>query len=261
MVNCHFFLVPATNIAGSRKVCLILPPDKTDTTMKKIRIAALGDSLTKGVILNDENRYSVLDDNFIDIISRELDLNIENFGKFGCTVGFGEKMLERHADMIASADYTFLEYGGNDCDFHWKEIADSPMTEHQPKTILDAFRRQFLALVEKVRKLGSRPVIISLPPIDSESYFSFLSRYMNQQQKDNIVRWLGGDIGIISRWHEKYNQVLFDIARSTQTRILDITTPFENHNGGVTDLLCSDGIHPNAAGHKLIAASISNIYL
>ena len=51
-----------------------------------IKIAALGDSLTKGVVLTDKNRYSLLEHSFIDIISNELDLYIENYGKFGSTV-------------------------------------------------------------------------------------------------------------------------------------------------------------------------------
>lgn len=228
--------------------------------MKKTRIAALGDSLTKGVILNDKDRYSVLEHGFIDIISNELDLNIDNYGKFGCTVAFGKKMIERHADTIASADYVFLEYGGNDCDFHWMDIAREPRAEHRPKTMIGSFKEQFKTLVEKVRELGSRPVIVSLPPIDSEAYFSFLSRFMDKEQKENVMTWLGGDIDIISRWHEKYNRALFDIAGITHTPIIDITSPFEKYEGDVRALFCTDGIHPNANGHKLIANSISNIY-
>lgn len=239
--------------------CLILH-SKNNRIMKKTRIAALGDSLTKGVILNDRNRYSVLEHGFIDIISNELDLNIENYGKFGCTVSFGKKVIEAHADTIASSDYVFLEYGGNDCDFHWMEIAEAPQAEHHPKTMIESFKDQFRTLVEKVRELGSRPVIVSLPPIDSEAYFSFLSRFMDNKQKENVMNWLGGDIGIISRWHEKYNRVLFDIAGSTHTQIIDITSPFEKYEGDVRSLFCTDGIHPNAEGHKLIADSISNIY-
>lgn len=225
--------------------------------MAKIRIAALGDSLTKGVVLTDKNRYSVLDGCFIDIIGNEMNLSIDNYGKFGCTIGFGNKVIDRHRESIASSDITLLEYGGNDCDFDWLKIAEYPSGEHKPKTILESFKEQFLALIDRIRTLGSRPVIISLPPIDSEAYFSFLSRFMNEDQKRNVISWLGGDIGIISRWHETYNKALFEIAQATDSHIIDITTPFEEYEGDVRALYCPDGIHPNADGHRLIASSIS----
>lgn len=79
---------------------------------------------------------------------------------------------------------------------------------------------------------------------------------MNNEQRKNIVRWLGGDIDIITRWHETYNKALFEISESTATPIIDITTPFENYQGDMMSLLCTDGIHPNAQGHELIANSI-----
>lgn len=224
--------------------------------MKKVNIAALGDSLTRGVVLNSENKYSVLKGSFIDIISEKLNLSIKNYGKFGCTIGFGHNVIDRYSSDISATDVTFLEFGGNDCDFDWRGIADNPTSEHTPKTILDSFKNQFLSLIERVRNLGSKPIILSLPPIDSNAYFSFISRFMNEEQRANIVRWLGGDIDIITRWHETYNRTLFEISESTGTPIIDITSPFENYNGDMMALMCSDGIHPNAQGHELIAGSI-----
>lgn len=224
--------------------------------MKRIRVTALGDSLTKGVILTEENRYSVTEHNFMDIISSRLGLNMENYGRFGCTVSFGNKVIDRHEETISASDYTFLEYGGNDCDFDWMKIADAPSEAHSPKTALESFKEQFPALIERVRKLGSRPVIISLPPIISDTYFSFFSRSMSESQKKNVVEWLGGDVGIISRWHESYNRALFMIANQTRTDIIDITTPFDTFRGDMNSLYCTDGIHPNENGHRMIADAI-----
>ena len=237
---------------------ILLLPETTKQTkkMEQIRIAALGDSLTRGVVLNKENRYSILKNNFIDIISRKLNLQIKNYGKFGCTIGFGHNVIDRYPTDISTSDVTFLEFGGNDCDFDWKMIADDPSSEHTPKTILYSFKEQFMQLIERVRKLGSKPIILSLPPIDSEAYFSFISRFMNDQQKNNVMSWLGGDVNIITRWHETYNRALFEISESTATPIIDITTPFENYQGDMMSLMCTDGIHPNAQGHELIANSI-----
>ena len=62
--------------------------------MKTTRIAALGDSITKGVVLNDQNRYSAAEQSFLDILSSELDLRVDNYGKFGCTVSYGNSVLQ-----------------------------------------------------------------------------------------------------------------------------------------------------------------------
>ena len=229
--------------------------------MKTTRIAALGDSITKGVVLNEQNRYSAADQCFLDIISNELDLRIDNYGKFGCTVGYGNSVIERHTADIADSDYTFIEYGGNDCDFDWMKIAQDPHGEHKARTPLEEFTEELSSLVAKISELGSVPVLISLPPILSDTYFSFFSRSMSDEQKNNIKEWLGGDIGIISRWHESYNRALFQVANQTRTQIIDITTPFDTFRGDLTSLYCADGIHPHARGHQLIAHSIINMYL
>jgi len=224
--------------------------------MERIKIAALGDSITKGVVLNEENNYSVLEDSFVEILKAEQNLDIDNYGRFGCTINYGHQILDRHPEYISSSEYTILEYGGNDCDFHWKRIAQDPTAEHKPKIALETFRELFVELVEKVKALGSKPIILSLPPINSVSYFDFFSRGMDSNQKDNILGWMGGEVERIARWHEDYNRVLFDVAHQTGTPILDITEPFGVSPAGWSSLICPDGIHPNSAGHRLIASSI-----
>ena len=64
--------------------------------MEQKKITALGDSLTRGVVLNDSNRYSILDNSFIDIIGDSLGLDIRNYGKFGCTIVIGQHLPRRH---------------------------------------------------------------------------------------------------------------------------------------------------------------------
>lgn len=225
------------------------------------KVTALGDSLTKGVILTEANKYSLTENSYLDILSRELDLHVSNYGRFGSTIDMGDAMIRHHSEEIASSEYTFIEYGGNDCDFDWMKIADSPMEDYTPNTTLEDFKDRFVRLIDKVRSLGSKPIIISLPPILSTPYFSFFSRLMSDNQKENVIKWLGGSTDIISRWHESYNRALFMIAKETQTPIIDITTPFETFRGDISTLYCTDGIHPNAQGHKMIAATIINSYL
>ena len=173
----------------------------------------------------------------------------------------GDKIISRHIKDISESNYTFIEYGGNDCDFDWMKIADSPAEDYAPKTSLEEFRIRFVGLIDRIRELGSTPVIISLPPILSDRYFSYFSSRMTERQKENVISWLGGDVGIISRWHETYNRSLFVIAGQTQTEIIDVTAPFDTFRGDLRTLFCADGIHPNAYGYRLIADAIIRRYV
>lgn len=221
------------------------------------KIAALGDSLTKGVILNERKRYSLVERNFIDLVREMKDIEIMNYGKFGCTVTYGHNVLDRHADEITASEYTLLEYGGNDCDFDWNAVGIDPKAAHSPKTSLGSFIDFFNGLIDRIRQLGSKPVIISLPPILSDLYYEFICKDMDAERKRNVLEWLGGDVNAISRWHESYNQALFKIAEQTSVPIIDITSPFYEYEDGIPSLICADGIHPNADGHALIADSIN----
>lgn len=228
--------------------------------MEKTKITALGDSITKGVLLTKENKYALTEQNYLNIVSKELNLQITNYGRFGSTIHTGDVMVNRHPHEIADSKYTFIGYGGNDCDFDWMKIADCPSEDYTPKTTLEEFKKAFVKLVQRIRELGSKPIIISLPPILSTPYFSFFSRCMSENQRKNVIDWLGGSTKIISRWHESYNRALFMVANESQTPIIDITTPFDTYRGDLSTLFCTDGIHPNDKGHKLIASTIINGY-
>ena len=70
--------------------------------------------------------------------------------------------------------------------------------------------------------------------------------------KENILRWLGGDVNYISNWHEQYNLEIFKIGAELQVQVIDISTVFLSLRS-LGDYYCNDGMHPNEAGHALIA--------
>lgn len=227
------------------------------------QITALGDSIIRGVIPSSHkeskgSHYSILDESFSSRCGSMLGIDIRNHGRFGNTVRNCLRDLERRKDLITSSDFVVLELGGNDCDHRWEEIAANPKGIHHPITPLEDFATHYHRLIEGIRGLGSRPIILSLPPIISDLYFEAFTNGMDSQQKGNIMEWLGGSTDSISRWHEMYNVRLFKMARRLSTPIIDITTPFLEIVD-IRNYFCSDGIHPNQRGHRLIAETICRV--
>lgn len=222
---------------------------------------AFGDSVIEGVILDDRRcgrnsvRYMFLDDNFASQCGRRLDMEICNYGKFGSTVTAGAGLLDRHIGEIGRARYTFLGFGGNDSDFNWQEIAENPHSRHCPHTDIRTFSLAYKALVDKIRHLGSRPVMLSLAPLDPDRYFEHVTRGMNAAGRANVLDWLGGSTGPITNWHEMYNLQIFKLGMVLKVPVIDITSAFLSKKD-FREYLCQDGIHPNEKGHRLIADAV-----
>ncbi len=219
------------------------------------KIAAFGDSVLKGVIYEDEH-YCVSHDSFQKICEEYFGIKVENKARFGSTIAKGESIFENNLDLIRETDgeYVILEFGGNDCDFNWKEISEDPDRKHLPMCTIADFRKTYTGIIDGIRSCGKTPVLLSLPPIDSARYFKHISRGLSG---DNIMKWMRNDQQYITNWHERYNIEIFKIAIETGVPIIDISSVFlEKKN--YSRYLCADGIHPNVEGHRLIAAAIKD---
>ena len=215
-------------------------------------ICIFGDSLSKGVILDEvKKRYVFTKNSFVDLFRSFTHIQIVNYSKFGCTVSKGQEILDKHLSSLS--EYTVLEFGGNDCDFDWAEISAAPEKVHEPKTPLSLFEKIYVQMIEAVRAHGSKPVILSMPPIDAERYFAKISAGLNAE---NILLWLG-DVQKIYRYHEMYNIRLTQLAARCQVPLIDIRSSFLMEKN-YKELLCSDGIHPTEKGHALIFREIAD---
>lgn len=212
-------------------------------------ICIFGDSVARGVIFDAAlGKYEFIRSGFVTMVERCFQIQVDNFSRFGCTVTKGGILLKRHTPDLGKYKYVALEFGGNDCDYDWSAVAADPETEHLPRTPLPEFEARYSDMIDIVEAGGSRPVLFSLPPVDPDRYFDRISRGLNAQ---NILRWLG-DTGHIYRWHELYNFTVCKLAFARNIPLIDIRRDFLATRNYRT-LLCEDGIHPNAAGHALIA--------
>lgn len=224
---------------------------------EKVKLVALGDSILKGVLCNQENdgriHYSLSDSNVIDRVASTLRMQALNLCKMGCTIGVGESILNRYKKQVEDAKFVLLSYGGNDGDYDWQSIADSPNSEHHPRTSLTMFENTYIDIINTLRGIGCVPIVLSLTPMNTQSYFNFITRQFSDVRKTNVFNWLNGSLETIAAGHEEYNGAVKRVAKATNAPLIDITLPLENHAG----CLCVDGIHPNVYGQALIADIVS----
>ena len=223
----------------------------------KSKIIALGDSIIKGVVLNIESNgklhYALSDRNIVDQVANKTNHEAINLGKMGCTIETGEKILDRHLGDIENAQYALLCYGGNDSDYNWRAIAQSPRGEHQPKTPISIFEKTYARIIDKVRQAGLTPIVMSMPAMDAERYYQFFTSVFSDEEKRNVSRWLKNGTDAIWAGHELYNDAIKRVAAATDAILVDVSKAFSQPD----KYLCIDGIHVNAMGQTKIAAAIT----
>lgn len=212
-------------------------------------ISIWGDSLLQGVILDEkQGRYSILEDNCITSLATKMGLQVTNHSKFGCTAPKGRKILRKALEADEAISVALIEFGGNDCDFNWGQVAAQPEKEHMPRTPLGAFITCYTDMIESLKQRGITPVLVSLPPLDAERYFRWITR--TGLSRDSILDWLG-DVQHIYRWHERYSNAVINLAREYSLRFVDIRDAFLSERN-FSSLICADGIHPNRKGHAVM---------
>lgn len=223
-----------------------------------MKLVALGDSIIKGVLVQSEgerSRYSLADKSIVECCAEKLGGESLNLGKMGCTIEAGERILDRYLDKMSGARYVLLEYGGNDSDYNWQEIAEAPEKEHFPRTRLEVFEEVYERVVCKIKQMGAIPLVLSLPPMDAERYFAFFSQRWEDGFRANVMRWLGGSTNTIMSGHELYNLATMRVAQHTGAQWIDVTSGLlKDHN--FRAYLCDDGIHPNERGQRMIAEAV-----
>ncbi|MDP4094706.1 MAG: SGNH/GDSL hydrolase family protein [Bacillota bacterium] len=223
-------------------------PNKTD-----YRFLVSGDSISRGVVFDErKGKYSLLENSYVSLLQNALKGVVYNLSKFGNTVIKGLGKLQKDVQN-SNPDIVLIEFGGNDCDFNWPEIAKDPAGIHEPHTEYNLFQKLLKDSINTLKHNKIIPVLLTMPPLDADRYFKWISQNSAETGK-NILQWLGS-ITKIYWWQERYNSAILNIAEETETKWIDIRGAFLQYPD-FPKLLCADGIHPNENGHKVIAQKI-----
>ncbi len=216
--------------------------------MKEGKIFFIGDSITRGIV-RENSAYRVIPDSFVTRFGELVKTEIINLGQFGNNSRRILERLERFG--ITAGDIVFLQIGGNDCDFNWDIISREPEGDFDPSVPKEDFGKNLSAIFEYLLRRGINTAAINMPPLHPEKYFDFIS---HGRSPDNILKWLRSK-GRIYSHHETFNKILEETAISFGIGIVDIRRRIllsDNYE----ELVCEDGIHPNAAGHEVIYKEI-----
>lgn len=217
-------------------------------------IILLGDSLSKGIVYDaSRDRFTLTKQSFFNRIAPLLKLPVINLSRLGCTLGDALKTLKSSLER-EQPDAVVIELGGNDCDLDWAAVAKEPEGTHSAKTPLEDFEKGLLTTVEELKTRGIQPVLMNLPPIDAQRYFKRVCCGSEEMER-GVLKYLG-EVGRIYWWHERYSAAIGEVSQSTSTPLIDIRRAFL-HEEDYRKYICEDGIHPNEAGHALIAQRVS----
>ena len=211
-------------------------------------IELLGDSVLQGIQVNPENkRYYKKNDINTALLSKQFKLQFQNDSRFGCTVTKGSKILTKLLDNGLSCDAIVMDFGGNDCDFKWAEIAANPDGSFTPHTPIQLFLKEYKQIIQKLKSCGITPILTTLPPLEPQRFFDWWCGTLN---KDNVLKWLGS-IATIYQHQEHYSSQVAMLAAKENVPLIDIRAAFLAH-GSVDTLICEDGTHPNSNGQRII---------
>ncbi len=223
--------------------------------IKNYKITVLGDSIAKGIVLQDDKILKIKD-NAVQLISDEFGVNIDNQSQFGQTLKklCQKKFIDRYIHTLDhnAKNCMVLSIGGNDSDFDWVRIGKEPTidTSLAQNTPIDEFSQLLSNTIEKLQKSNVRVILTTLPPIDANKFFEYV--IIKKAPIQNALAFLGHDLSNIYRFQEGFSNEIRRLATKYQCSLIDIRSVFlfQKYLG---KLLCADGIHPNVDGQKLMA--------
>ena len=155
-------------------------------------------------------------------------------------------------------DKTFIIQPVSGLQYDWQAIAADPSAKHNPQMDLVAYKALYTNRIAQARAQGLEPVLVSLPIIDENRYFAFITRGMSIQERKNVLYWLGGHIERLRNIHALYNLALFRLAATQCVHIIDITSPMlaSDH---FNQLLEQDGVTLSPEGQALVDDELASL--
>ena len=197
-----------------------------------LTIAALGDSVTAGP--RPVRRRRPPEPAFAALLGRQLAEPAINAGQAGDT---SADMLARLGkDVLVKRPRVVLIMAGLN-DAAW--VDPGPVARSAPRVSEAEFEKNLTLIVERVRKAKAAPVLLTPNPMTRAYKYQKMPFYQENDINDGVA---------------PYADIVRRVARVTGACLVDIFgdwQPRREHRAWIPD-----GLHPNAEGHRRIAAKV-----
>lgn len=216
------------------------------------KIYIYGDSLLKATVPDGDFHYHFHINEVMQRYQTKL-VEVVNRSKMGATIRKGLSLVRHDLDRGLEARYALVSYGGNDSDFDWEAVAAAPEQDHLPRTTLPEFTEKLHCAVTALKSAGVQPVLMTLPPIDGQRYFRFISQ---KTDGGSVLRWLG-DVGRIYRHQELYSDAVAALAFADGVPLIDVRRQFLPQRD-LSGLIAADGIHLTMSGYRCLFDTLAD---
>jgi len=231
-----------------------LDPDgsaSSDRGKAAIRIVALGDSTTEAEW--EGNAESVYPERLEAMLeARGIEVEMINAGIGNTTSRQAVERLDSDVRRF-NPDYVIIQFGINDS---W---IDASLGRTEPRLTLDEYAGYLKTIVATMRADGAKPILMTANPMRwSELY--------GDELKDPALGFDFDDPRGINRLLDDYSERVREIAREENVPLVDVSERFEAYDRipgqSISDILLpNDAIHPNDAGHALIAEWLTEVLM
>jgi lysophospholipase L1-like esterase len=216
-----------------------------------IRIVALGDSTTEAGW--EGNAKSVYPERLEAMLeARGIEIEMINAGISNTTSRQAVERLDSDVRRF-DPDYVIIQFGINDS---W---IDASQGRTEPRLTLDEYADHLKHIVATLRADGAKPILMTPNPMRwSELY--------GDELKDPALGFDFDDPRGINRLLDVYAQRVRDVAQQLNVPLVDVSKRFEAYDRvqgqSISDILLpNDDIHPNDAGHALIAEWLTQVLI
>lgn len=220
------------------------------------KITVFGDSIGKG-IFTDGGKIEIMQGSAVTLFENEYNLKTDNRSAYGQSLKklSVRNAVDRYLENIDenSNNVVVIELGGNDADFNWTEVAASPNKAHFPKTDVDEFSSLYGEYITRLKDKGVKVIACTIVPISSELYFNNVISKIADGNK--VLEFFNGDFNTIHRHQEMFNNEILKNSYRYGVDVIDLRKKFLNSTD-FENLMCQDGIHPNAQGQKEIFSAV-----
>lgn len=223
----------------------------------KLNITVFGDSIGKG-ITTDNGKIEKLKFGAVELFENQYGIKIDNRSIYGQSLKrvYDKGIIDKYISETDKSvkNIAVLELGGNDADFNWKTVAQTPNIEHGPKTKVKEFSSLYEKTLKDLTTAGIKVIVCTIVPIDSERFFNSVINSL--ADKNKVLEFFKGDFNTIHRHQEMFNNEILKTAYSHGASVIDLRQKFLDTND-FKQLMCLDGIHPNAKGHEQIFSAVN----